>query len=330
MWRASCQQVSQDGTCFTMQRVKLRHSCQESVMLPKLGKRKKKVAKRAVDALNRAVARYEQEKPEGAENEAANAELAYALAEHELEALLKLRGPRGLSFSSSKKNRRKKARSEERFTQFIKSISDGSKRAQAAFKRVISAPASKLSNPWRVAAFGQSFRVSRHFASLFYSMEIPVEVRSGRYSKDGVDAYCDSLAAAAGLLEDASRSRVGSCKEKTADLSESERQAACESTPEVIGSFGDARVTRRIFRKISDEAATCYADAIKETPGLKGWETLEVQVDGKGRVKSAKSTGNSLVLSVCIEASARTLVFPSPAAGDNRTLRHELYFEPES
>jgi hypothetical protein len=311
-----------------MQRVKLRHSCQASVMLPKLGKRNKKVAKRALAAMNLAVTRYEQEKPGGIENEAANAELAYALAERELEALLKLRGPRGLDFGYNSKSPGKKARSEERFRSFIDTLGDSSKRAQVAFKRVTSAPASKLSNPWRVAAFAQSFRVSRHFASLIYSMEVPVDVRSGRYSKDGVDAYCDTLAATAGVMEEASRKSIGDCKAKTADLSASERLAACGSTPEVIGSFGDARVTRRIFRGISDAASTCYADASKETPGLKGWETLEVKVDAKGRVKSAKSTGPSLVLSVCIEASARTLVFPSPAADDERTLSHELFFEP--
>ena len=297
-------------------------------MLPKLGKRKKKVAKRALAAMNQAVTRYEQEKPGGVENEAANAELAYVLAEHELEALLRLRGPRGLNFRNDPKYPGKKARSEERFRSFIETLRDSSKRAQAAFEQVTSAPASKLSNPWRVAAFAQSFHVSRHFARLFYSMEIPVDVRSGRYSKDGVDAFCDTLAATAGVLEEASRKWATTCKQKTAGLSASERQRACDSTPEVIGSFGDARVTRRIFRGISDAASKCYADASKETPDLKGWEKLEVQVDAKGKVKSAKSTGPSLVLSVCIEASARTLLFPPPAAGEKRTLNHELFFEP--
>lgn len=113
-----------------------------------------------------------------------------------LERFLAVRVPGGLDFDP--RNKKLARRSAKKWGRWFKN----KKRLTTQLRGRYAGLATFNDPAWETAASSRVGQVFQSLADAVYTTVIPRTIRTGRYARDKVDAYCDALAAAAKPLED--------------------------------------------------------------------------------------------------------------------------------
>ena len=210
LWEASC--AAPNGQdCFVIREIARKHSCQPTVWELKPTRRNRRKAQRAQSQLQTALASVASERVQPLEGDtaAAVARARFLIAEAMFEKLASINSPRGLNFSYE--NRKRRQKSEKRFLDFFQRAMNDFTAVAAAYQDVLAVPQGPRSNPWRALATARSARTSWLLASQLYSIEIPVDVRTGNFVPEAKAAFCDALADKARPLESQAQNAADLC-----------------------------------------------------------------------------------------------------------------------
>lgn len=229
LWEQSCTGSSQDGVCGSEKIQPLRRTkngipnrCgKENATIPRLRKRNVALHRRANAAFARNVElekhAKQEEKSAIESKEQVNALVAskfFSLTE-EYENYLRLEFPRGLSFTAN--NPKKSKKSMLRFTQWLQSKQSMSKKLGAGYNEI--KDNLKASPTFRIASVARMGLLTKNFSDNLQNADIPVEIRTGGYAQDSVNAYCDELHSQAKPLQESARSAFQHCIDLSASLS---------------------------------------------------------------------------------------------------------------
>jgi hypothetical protein len=81
---------------------------------------------------------------------------------------------------------------------------------------------------------------------------------------------------------------------------------------------GRKRQIERVFKRMENSFAACYARAFKSDPSLEGEVVLRVQVERSGRTASTRMTENSIDpdVGICMLERAKRTLFPTLSKGE--------------
>lgn len=230
-WAQSCRVEGADGSCVRVSRPnrkaaprkaatrKLPVRCgpesaasvQVLTRSPRLAKEAKTYFAKALSLRQRAVEGEIDEHRKASARHWAAASRFYSQQE-DFESLLSLRFPVGLDFAPGSKTANE---SKRRFSAWIEKMTTQSAAVNESY-RALNSPDAGV---WAVAALARGGQSALHFSKLLQTAPIPKSVRTGPYAKDGVDAFCHALTAAAAPLEDQAIAAFGLCLELSKTLS---------------------------------------------------------------------------------------------------------------
>lgn len=205
LWDNSC--VEQDAIegCVVLRLPPPTHQCRGARPLLRPGARRGATAARAQRSLEHSIGRVEALQLAKQDREAL-AEAHYLIAETALATFLAIELPTGLSFSAETPSLRK--RSEARFKEFLKEADEAAAQASEAYASIINRnPAADI----KLAATAQTARIQIHYAQLIDSIEIPLDVRTGPFAADSIDAFCDEMHKKTKPIAERGRKAAQSC-----------------------------------------------------------------------------------------------------------------------
>lgn len=190
-WQKSCLAPDAQGRCLATEKQPGSHRCASNVELWRPGKRRGVAARRAQKQLQALIAQHRAaaQKSEVASDRSAFARALFHAAESRLERALLLRAPTGLNFSEDRPARKK--RSMQRFKTFLAELQTHIAEVGEAYREVVR---SSGDGALQARAAHRTALLLRQSSKLLTLIEIPIDVRSGPYRQDSIDAFCDALA----------------------------------------------------------------------------------------------------------------------------------------
>lgn len=107
------------------------------------------------------------------------------------------------------------------------------------------------------------------------------------------------------------------------------KSAPAPSKPAPAGATLDRDAILAGVRSISPRARTCYENALRKQPSLKGTLTVSFVIGSNGRVSTASGSGfPDATVTECVSKAFMTLRFAAPADGKPVPVKYPLTFQP--
>jgi hypothetical protein len=322
-WSKSCYRKDPLGLCVSFKHSKTRNRCSAVQTGIIFHTRSRTTARRALEKTRRLYELLAQNPDlEGQPAvEKARVQALAVEANAKFEELLHVTAPTGLDFSGPDKKR-----SERAFAGFLQKTKRLATVINQLYEQI---RGSKNASPsTSVEAVARMGLVSQHFARLLYEIEVPRDVRKGRYAQDATEAFCDTVAEKAAPLEDMARNAFELCVNLDRQSASGKWARFCRKHMAPMGDASDRFAQRRIIRRHLDAIARCYRDEAARSPKLEGKVVLKMRLNPRGEVKQVKASGlGNRRVEDCMEAEVQQLRFPPSSRAVD--IDYPLTFKPE-